>query len=139
MYRYVDLRRSTSSGKTQAQISRKISSTTAVAPQPFTKMAAPPETESVVTEEEDEEIEEEERQQELPTLKLELGANVLVYGKHRGHIAYMGKLHYTKNELIGVVLDEPRGKNNGTLKGVQYFECSPQHGLMVSRDDIHLL
>lgn len=33
--------------------------------------------------------------------------------------------------MAGVVLDEPVGKNNGTVKGEAYFACEPKHGLLV--------
>ncbi|OQR95885.1 hypothetical protein THRCLA_07492 [Thraustotheca clavata] len=68
-----------------------------------------------------------------------VGDRVLVYDKHPGAVAYIGSVHYTKGDLIGVVLDEPEGKNNGTLKGKVYFECPEKHGLMVHPHDLRLL
>ncbi|KAJ1462197.1 CAP Gly-rich domain-containing protein [Pelagophyceae sp. CCMP2097] len=47
----------------------------------------------------------------------------------------MGDVHYAKGEWIGVALDEPDGKNGGIIKGVQYFDCEPKHGIMVRRDE----
>ncbi len=32
---------------------------------------------------------------------------------------------------MGLELDEPLGKNDGELKGVRYFNCSKDHGLLV--------
>eukprot|EP00037_Helgoeca_nana_P009334 m.81872 g.81872 ORF g.81872 m.81872 type:complete len:162 (-) comp19511_c0_seq2:2063-2548(-) len=32
---------------------------------------------------------------------------------------------------IGVELDAPRGKNDGTAFGVRYFRCRPDHGVFV--------
>ncbi|OQR95304.1 hypothetical protein ACHHYP_00116 [Achlya hypogyna] len=60
-----------------------------------------------------------------------VGQRVLVSGKLAGRVAFVGSVHYTKGDLVGVVLDAPVGKNNGTLKGHVYFECPPGHGLMV--------
>ena len=31
---------------------------------------------------------------------------------------------------------QPAGKNNGTVKGVKYFSCEPQHGLFVRPTEI---
>ena len=33
--------------------------------------------------------------------------------------------------MIGIELDEPVGKNTGTVKGVAYFNCEPKHGLLI--------
>lgn len=32
---------------------------------------------------------------------------------------------------IGVVLDEPKGKNNGSIKGSVYFTCPENYGMFV--------
>ena len=46
----------------------------------------------------------------------------------------------TKNKLkVGVELDAPIGKNNGTVQGVEYFQCAPQHGVLVPIAKCHLV
>ena len=32
---------------------------------------------------------------------------------------------------IGLVLDEKKGKNNGSINGVKYFECQDNYGMFV--------
>lgn len=32
---------------------------------------------------------------------------------------------------VGIELDDDSGKNNGSLKGIKYFECEPNRGLFV--------
>lgn len=51
-----------------------------------------------------------------------------------GTLAYgPGPFHVKPNEndWCGVVLDEPLGKNNGSIQGKQYFDCADNHGVMV--------
>ena len=38
-------------------------------------------------------------------------------------------------EWFGIALDEPEGKNAGTIKGVSYFACDDKHGIMVRRTE----
>ncbi|KAJ3449170.1 tubulin folding cofactor b [Anaeramoeba flamelloides] len=53
------------------------------------------------------------------------------YGPRRGEIKYVGELKGYKNIFIGIKLDEPLGKNNGTVKGKKYFECVMNYGVFV--------
>jgi len=50
----------------------------------------------------------------------------------RGVVKWKGKIKDGKITYIGVRLDEPVGKNDGTAKGVRYFECEPNFGLFIS-------
>lgn len=50
---------------------------------------------------------------------------VLQYGPGSFH------LKPNENDWCGVVLDEPYGKNNGTVQGRQYFDCADNYGVMV--------
>ena len=53
-----------------------------------------------------------------------------------GTVAFLGSVHYAKGEWVGIVLAEPLGKNAGTVKGVSYFTCAPQHGLLVRPTEV---
>ena len=45
-------------------------------------------------------------------------------GKYgRGVLCFIGKHHITGEPRSGIALEEPNGKNNGTIKGHRYFEC----------------
>ncbi|KAK8808447.1 hypothetical protein WA158_008348 [Blastocystis sp. Blastoise] len=51
-------------------------------------------------------------------------------GERRGEVKWIGEYKEAKQAQkgywVGVQFDEPVGKNNGSLNGVQYFSC-PQH------------
>ena len=51
----------------------------------------------------------------------------------RGTVSYIGPVPEIPGvgSWIGVTLDEPTGKNNGTVKGKRYFECGNNHGVFV--------
>jgi len=53
-----------------------------------------------------------------------------------GIVKFVGDVHYARGEFVGIALDEPLGKNDGTVKGKSYFTCSPKHGIFVRRNDI---
>ncbi|MCP9258251.1 Restin [Dirofilaria immitis] len=50
-------------------------------------------------------------------------------GGRMGNIVYIGPTRFAPGEWIGVVLDEPLGKNDGSVDGHRYFSCEPSHGL----------
>lgn len=37
---------------------------------------------------------------------------------------------------IGIELDTPTGKNDGTVQNIQYFSCKPKHGIFVRGDKL---
>lgn len=57
--------------------------------------------------------------------KLRVGQKVEVAGKNiRGEVAYIGMTTFAAGKWAGVVLSEPKGKNNGTIQGTSYFTVS---------------
>ncbi|KAH8322301.1 hypothetical protein KR059_010896 [Drosophila kikkawai] len=61
-----------------------------------------------------------------------LGQRVEVTGKHlHGKVAYVGRTNFAAGLWYGVILDEPLGKNNGTIHGHVYFKCPTNCGLFV--------
>ena len=51
----------------------------------------------------------------------------------RGTISYIGLVPEIPGigVWIGVTLDEPTGKNDGSVKGKRYFECGSNYGVFV--------
>ena len=41
------------------------------------------------------------------------------------------QIHSFKGTWIGLVLDDKKGKNNGSINGVKYFECQENYGMFV--------
>ncbi len=50
-----------------------------------------------------------------------------------GTILFKGELAGMQGLFFGVALDSAVGKNDGTIKGVRYFDAQPNHGLFVKQ------
>lgn len=60
----------------------------------------------------------------------DVGKPCIVVGVGSGTIRFVG-LHAEKNDArIGVEMNKPKGKNNGTVNGHKYFECPDGFGLL---------
>uniref|UniRef100_A0A915JGZ7 Dynactin subunit 1 n=1 Tax=Romanomermis culicivorax TaxID=13658 RepID=A0A915JGZ7_ROMCU len=55
-----------------------------------------------------------------------------------GTVAYIGSTRFQPGKWVGVVLDEPKGKNNGTVQGEEYFKCDENFGLFVKPTQLKL-
>ena len=55
-----------------------------------------------------------------------------------GVIAYVGLTEFAAGNWIGIELDTSQGKNNGTVKGVQYFDCPQKKGMFVRPKNVKL-
>lgn len=71
--------------------------------------------------------------------KFQVGDAVLVSGTKPGVIAFLGPTQFAKGEWAGVVMEKPEGKNDGTVQGVVYFQCPPQHGLFARLHNLKLI
>ncbi|XP_058020303.1 CAP-Gly domain-containing linker protein 2 isoform X3 [Ahaetulla prasina] len=58
-----------------------------------------------------------------------MGERVWVNGVKPGIIQYLGETQFAPGQWAGVVLDDPVGKNDGSVGGVRYFECQPLQGI----------
>uniref|UniRef100_A0A3P8WDQ4 Si:dkeyp-47f9.4 n=1 Tax=Cynoglossus semilaevis TaxID=244447 RepID=A0A3P8WDQ4_CYNSE len=58
-----------------------------------------------------------------------LGERVLVVGQRTGVVQFCGKTSFAPGLWLGIELDKPSGKNDGSVGGVRYFSCPPKHGI----------
>ncbi|KAG7167630.1 CAP-Gly domain-containing linker protein 1-like 3, partial [Homarus americanus] len=58
-----------------------------------------------------------------------IGDRVWVGGSKGGVISYIGETQFAPGEWAGVTLDDPIGKNDGSVAGVRYFQCEPKKGV----------
>ena len=80
------------------------------------------------------------------TTTFKVGQRVGIKGKSlQGVIRWMGTAEFAEGNWIGVELDKPEGKNNGTVKDPKtgkeksYFECPDKHGMMVRAAQLELI
>ncbi|KAM4795075.1 CAP-Gly domain-containing linker protein 2 isoform 1-T1 [Rhinophrynus dorsalis] len=58
-----------------------------------------------------------------------IGERVWVNGVKSGVVQYLGETQFAPGQWAGVVLDDPVGKNDGSVGGIRYFECQPLQGI----------
>ena len=46
-------------------------------------------------------------------------------------VRYIGDAHFAPGDWVGVELDEASGKNDGSVQGQRYFECTPKYGMFI--------
>uniref|UniRef100_A0A3Q2Q047 Dynactin subunit 1 n=1 Tax=Fundulus heteroclitus TaxID=8078 RepID=A0A3Q2Q047_FUNHE len=68
---------------------------------------------------------------------LSIGSIVEVTGKgQRGTVAYIGATLFASGKWVGIVLDEAKGKNDGSVQGKRYFTCEENHGIFVRSSQV---
>ncbi|KAJ1966411.1 hypothetical protein GGI12_000121, partial [Dipsacomyces acuminosporus] len=67
-----------------------------------------------------------------------VGQAVEVQG-HRGIVRFSGTTEFAPGRWFGIELEVPEGKNDGSVQGKRYFECTPNHGVFVRSSQVKLL
>uniref|UniRef100_A0A671WV26 Dynactin subunit 1 n=1 Tax=Sparus aurata TaxID=8175 RepID=A0A671WV26_SPAAU len=69
---------------------------------------------------------------------VKVGSLVEVIGKgQRGTVAYIGNTLFASGKWVGVILDEAKGKNDGTVQGKRYFTCEENRGIFVRQSQVN--
>lgn len=50
-----------------------------------------------------------------------------------GTVRFVGETHFAPGQWVGLDLDPPVGKNDGSVQNVRYFTCKMNHGLFVRK------
>ncbi|XP_041854486.1 CAP-Gly domain-containing linker protein 1 isoform X4 [Melanotaenia boesemani] len=59
----------------------------------------------------------------------QIGERVWVNGNKPGYLQFLGETQFAPGQWAGIVLDEPIGKNDGSVAGVRYFQCEALRGI----------
>ncbi|XP_057711851.1 dynactin subunit 1a isoform X1 [Corythoichthys intestinalis] len=69
-----------------------------------------------------------------------VGSIVEVIGKgQRGTVAFIGATLFAPGKWVGIILNEPKGKNDGSVQGKRYFTCEENHGIFVRQTQIQVV
>ncbi|MEQ2199320.1 hypothetical protein XENOCAPTIV_009483 [Xenoophorus captivus] len=71
---------------------------------------------------------------DVPPDWLTEGAYVTVGSNKAGTVRYVGTTQFADGLWVGVELDTPVGKNDGSVGGHRYFLCKPGYGVLVRPD-----
>ncbi|XP_061667617.1 kinesin-like protein KIF13B isoform X3 [Syngnathoides biaculeatus] len=64
------------------------------------------------------------------------GEFVTVGTNKRGTVRYVGPTDFAEGMWVGVELEVPAGKNDGSVGGKHYFHCNPGYGVLVRPDRV---
>lgn len=62
-----------------------------------------------------------------------VGQKVVILGKRKGTVRFIGKTAFGPGEWVGIELDKPSGSHDGGANGQRYFTCPVGHGVYVQR------
>uniref|UniRef100_A0A8C6LWC5 Kinesin family member 13B n=1 Tax=Nothobranchius furzeri TaxID=105023 RepID=A0A8C6LWC5_NOTFU len=67
---------------------------------------------------------------------LRVGEFVTVGSNKSGTVRYVGPTDFADGTWVGVELEVPAGKNDGSVDGKHYFRCNPGYGVLVRPDRV---
>jgi len=72
-------------------------------------------------------------------MEVHLGDRVCTKSGKYGIVAYQGTPQFAEGIWVGVLLDKPLGKNNGSISGTFYFKAKPHFGCFVRVSNVTVL
>nr|XP_046910356.1 kinesin-like protein KIF13B isoform X2 [Dermatophagoides farinae] len=70
---------------------------------------------------------------------MQIGESVRVCPDSKlGTIGYIGETDFAPGIWVGIILDTPTGKNDGSVNGISYFQCRPKFGIFVKPEKLRL-
>ena len=70
--------------------------------------------------------------------ELALDLPVFVDNTEPGFVRFLGRVKFAPGEWVGVELLHPDGQHDGSVQGLRYFRCQPNHGVIVHADAVTL-
>ncbi|CAK0900185.1 unnamed protein product [Prorocentrum cordatum] len=72
------------------------------------------------------------------SMALQVGDVVLVgrAAKERGVVKYIGTTSFKEGDWVGIELENPVGKNDGSVGAERYFDCEANHGMFVRQGSV---
>ena len=71
---------------------------------------------------------------------IRVGDNVIVIKSGlRGVVRYVGETEFKSGLWIGLELESRKGKNDGSVRDVRYFECRPDYGLFLREQSVRIV
>ncbi|KAI0845781.1 dynein associated protein-domain-containing protein [Daldinia vernicosa] len=62
---------------------------------------------------------------------VEVGQTIRLTDGRNAIVRYVGQTHFAVGDWIGIELEDDGGKNDGSVQGERYFDCSPGRGMFV--------
>eukprot|EP00485_Elphidium_margaritaceum_P019917 CAMPEP_0202728708 /NCGR_PEP_ID=MMETSP1385-20130828/185761_1 /ASSEMBLY_ACC=CAM_ASM_000861 /TAXON_ID=933848 /ORGANISM="Elphidium margaritaceum" /LENGTH=674 /DNA_ID=CAMNT_0049394959 /DNA_START=18 /DNA_END=2041 /DNA_ORIENTATION=- len=77
------------------------------------------------------------KQNERPRVSVGTKVSVTQLNSH-GEIKFIGETSFKPGVWYGILLDEAKGKNNGSVKGRSYFQCGANHGTFLKESEFEI-
>uniref|UniRef100_T1K2C8 CAP-Gly domain-containing protein n=1 Tax=Tetranychus urticae TaxID=32264 RepID=T1K2C8_TETUR len=63
--------------------------------------------------------------------EFQIGDKIYVNGVKPGIIRFLGTTNFASGKWSGIELEDGSGRNDGSVNGIRYFSCKPNHGIFV--------